>query len=63
MINFLSKNPIIGIISGLGSSLIQYINAIEPFYKIFGYVVGIIIAILTVYAKIIEIKNHSKKNN
>jgi hypothetical protein len=56
MLSFLSKHPIIGFVSGISSSLVQYINDIEPYIKAFGFITGIVIAVLTIYAKILEIR-------
>lgn len=58
---WLSKHPIVGMISGFGASFIQYINSIEPYIKVFGFISGIIIAILTIYAKILEIKERRER--
>lgn len=60
MYDIFSKKPIIGFLSAISASILQYINNLEPFVKAFGFVAGIIIAILTIYAKILEIKNYSK---
>lgn len=61
LLNSLQKKPIIGFVSGIGASIIQYINAIEPYFKLFGFITGIIIALLTIYAKILEIKKLRKQ--
>lgn len=61
MLTFLSRHSIIGIISGVGASFIQYLNEIEPYIKVFGFIAGIVIAILTIYAKLLEIKQIKSK--
>jgi hypothetical protein len=61
MLNFLSKHSIIGMVAGVGSSIITYINGLEPYIKAFGFITGIIIALLTIYAKILEIKERKAR--
>ena len=61
MLTFLSKHSIIGIVAGVGSSIITYINGLEPYIKAFGFITGIIIALLTIYAKILEIKERKAR--
>ena len=48
-------------VAGVGSSIITYINGLEPYIKAFGFITGIIIALLTIYAKILEIKERKAR--
>jgi len=61
IITYLSKHSVIGMVAGVCSSLITYINGIEPYIKAFGFITGVIIALLTIYAKLLEIKERKAR--
>ena len=69
LITFLSKNPIMGFISSILTTVFASINSIEIYVKFAGIVLGLIVAGLTAYAKILDIvikrkqlKNEKAKN-
>ncbi|HAT80380.1 MAG TPA: hypothetical protein DCS17_02940 [Flavobacterium sp.] len=69
LILYFSKNPIIGFISSILTTVFASINTIEIYVKFVGIVLGLIVAGLTAYAKILDIiikrkqlKNEKAKN-
>jgi len=69
LILYFSKNPIIGFISSILTTVFASINTIEIYVKFVGIMLGLIVAGLTAYAKILDIiikrkqlKNEKAKN-
>jgi hypothetical protein len=60
MLEFLSKNPVLGFVSGVSSPYITFLESFQEGIRFFGFAVGMIIAILTVYAKILEIRKRKR---
>lgn len=57
---WLSKEPIIGYTTSLGSSVFLFISGIMPALQLLGCIVGIGVGVLTFYAKWLEIKNRKE---
>ena len=66
ILDFLSRKPGIGLLSSLGTSAISLIDDILPWCQLAGIIIGLAVGILTVIAKLLEIKklkNHQKNNS
>lgn len=61
LVYLLSKEPLIGYVSSLGTSLILFIQGVMPVLQLIGVIVGIGVGVITMYGKYLEIKN--KKND
>lgn len=62
--HYLEKHPLLGVISGFGAYGINYINAINlgtEVLKFVGAGLGVGIAALTLYIKIIELRKNKRK--
>lgn len=57
LLQFLSKEPLLGYTASFGSSFFLFISGIMPALQLLGCVVGIGVGVLTFYAKWLEIKN------
>lgn len=61
ILGFLQKKPVLGVIGGFGTTVMQYAEFSHAAFKVGGSALGLIVAGLTIYAKILEIKKHKKQ--
>ncbi|MDO9187119.1 MAG: hypothetical protein Q7W13_13985 [Bacteroidia bacterium] len=60
LVHLLSKEPLIGYVSSLGTSFILFIQGVFPVLQLIGVIVGIGVGVITFYGKYLEIKNKKK---
>lgn len=63
ILDFLSRKPIMGVISSLSASLIANMDDIIPWCQLIGIILGVAVGVLTIIAKLLEIKKLRKQNN
>ena len=54
----LSNNPVIGIVSTVGTSAVHYLGIINPILSMVSLVIGIVVGLTTLYLQIKKIKEH-----
>jgi hypothetical protein len=62
LLQFLSRKPEIGAFSSLGASMLSVFDNVISWCQLAGILLGIAVGILTVIAKLLEIKKLKKTN-
>jgi len=58
---FITKNPIVGFISSVFASVLASITSLTSYIQLCGITLGIVIAVLTIYCKLLDIKLKKRK--
>lgn len=57
LVSLLAKEPLIGYVSSLGTSMALFIAGVMPFLQLVGVIVGIGVGAITIYGKYLDLKN------
>jgi len=54
----LSNNPVIGIVSTVGTSTVHYLGIVNPILSMVSLLIGIVVGLTTLYLQVKKIQNH-----